>query len=130
MNIFRYAVYFMAFFIHIYFFGLFFLRFVLSFFGNHIGCRIINKFNLTYVTKTCQNMLVSSCLFLLSLAFHFFSLPFRYSFTFVLSLSLSFFSFSNHTHTPLPISLSLLHSIYYVRAKLLSHKSPEWCSFN
>lgn len=32
------------------------------FFGNHIGCRIINKFNLTYTTKTCQNMLVSSCL--------------------------------------------------------------------
>lgn len=31
------------------------------FFGNHIGCRIINKFNLTYTTKTCQNMLVSSC---------------------------------------------------------------------
>lgn len=38
--------------------------FILSsfFFGNHIGCRIINKFNLTYTAKTCQNMLVSSCL--------------------------------------------------------------------
>lgn len=37
-------------------------RILSSFFGNHIGCRIINKFNLTYTTKTCQNMLVSSCL--------------------------------------------------------------------
>lgn len=44
------------------------------YFGNHIGCRIINKFNLTYTTKTCQNMLVSSCLSFFMFILHFFFL--------------------------------------------------------